>query len=181
MSGRLYRVLFCGGREWSASGVVLDKLAAVQGKHPDLVLVHGAGRGADMVAAAAAEQLGIPTEAHPADWDNEGRSAGPRRNQRMLDSGLDAVYAFKEGFDREMRSGGTEHMVRIARLAGVPCQVIDVVPPSQQPRIIHSTIAATAQGMSTKCGLTSQHHSTCSGFSSAVSCPTCLLMMEGML
>lgn len=173
-----YRVLFCGGREWTASGPIVDKLMMVGIKHPGLVLVHGAGRGADLIAAAAAEQLGMSVEAHPADWDAHGRAAGPLRNHEMLASGLHAVYAFKVGFDKEMRSGGTEHMVRIALEAGVPCQVISSVPPSQQPRIVHQTIASSSEGTTTKCGLTRQHHSTCSGFQSAVSCPECLRRME---
>lgn len=176
-----YRVLFCGGREWTAPGPIRLKLEGILERHPDVELVHGAGRGADLVAAAAAEDLGIPCHAFPADWDNEGRAAGPLRNRRMLDFGIDAVYAFKRGFDRTMRRGGTEDMVRIALEAGIPTQVCEedhtasvTLPTAAR---VHLTIAANTDGHSTKCGLGSQHHSTCSGFQSAVTCPDCKELM----
>lgn len=174
-----YRALFCGGREWSAAASIMVKMSAVRDKHPDVVIVHGAGRGADQVAHACAEMLGVPVEAFPADWDNRPKHlAGPERNQRMLDSGVDAVYAFKQGFDRTMSRGGTEDMVRRATAAGVPCQVIERPFSDPSSAAIHSATGRNQDGMSTKCGLTSQHHSTCSGFQSAVTCEECRQMME---
>lgn len=167
-----YRALFCGGREWSAAAPIMLKMSAVRDKHPDVVVVHGAGRGADMVANACAEMLGIEVEQFPAYWDADGHRAGPLRNERMLRSGVDAVYAFKRGFDRSMSRGGTEDMVRRALAAGVPCQIIEE--DHVKESIIHQSIGSDQTGTRTKCGLTQQHHSTCSGFQSAVTCPACL-------
>lgn len=49
------------------------------------ILRHGAARGADAWAAAAAAWLGVTVEAWPANWDVFGRRrAGPLRNRWML-------------------------------------------------------------------------------------------------
>jgi hypothetical protein len=173
MPDRPYRVLFCGSRNWAAPEPVRIKLEGILEKHPDVELVHGAGRGLDMVAGACAESLGIPVHAFPADWERDGKAAGPLRNQLMLEFGVDAVYAFKEGFIRSMERGGTEDMVRRATEAGVPCQVVDKVYVTTGT-IIHQTIGRDSFGMTTSCGLSRQHYSTCSGFHSMVTCPECL-------
>jgi hypothetical protein len=169
----VYRVIFCGHREWEWACPIMDKLIAVRIKHPDLEVVHGAGRGADLIAEAAAEFLGIPTDPHPADW-GRGRRGGPERNRKMAASGIEAVYAFKIGFDREMRSGGTEDMVSVALSSGVPCQVIDSVAPGQRfASIMHLAVDRTDEGIRTKCGLRRQHATMATSFQSDVSCPKC--------
>jgi UDP-N-acetylmuramoylalanine-D-glutamate ligase len=56
---------------------------------------------------------------YPAKWDLHGKSAGPIRNQQMLDTGVDLVIAFPGG-------KGTAHMVSIAKKAGVKVVEIDV-------------------------------------------------------
>jgi hypothetical protein len=170
---RPYRVLFCGSRNWSAPEPIRIKLEGILEKHPNVELVHGAGRGADMIAGAVAESLGVPVHAFPADWDGEGLGAGPLRNQRMLDFGVDAIYAFKEGFIRTMDRGGTEDMVRRGLEAGVPAQIIDTVTVTTGT-IIHQAIGRNSEGMTTSCGLERQHYSTCSGFASMVTCEECL-------
>ncbi len=96
---------------------ILSGLAA---DHPDIVVVHGAARGADQMAGQWADKTSTPCDAYPADWDKHGKSAGPVRNQQMLDSGIDLVVAFRcEGV-----SSGTDHMVAIATKAGVPTYVV---------------------------------------------------------
>jgi acyl-CoA synthetase (NDP forming) len=54
----------------------------------------------------------------PANWKKHGKSAGPIRNQLMLDVGKpDLVIAFPGG-------SGTADMIRRARKAGVPVKEI---------------------------------------------------------
>jgi hypothetical protein len=104
------RVLVCGGRHYSdALGVfrVLDAL-------PDgpLTIINGGAPGADALARRWAERSHVEVRTFPADW-SVGRSAGPRRNQRMIDEGMpDLVIAFPGG-------RGTADMVRRARAAGI--------------------------------------------------------------
>ena len=50
-------------------------------------------RRADRLAAQAAREFGMRTEAHRADWDTHGKAAGPIRNQQMLDAGAQRVIA----------------------------------------------------------------------------------------
>lgn len=169
-----YRAIFCGSREWTAAAPIFSKLNDVLERHPDLVVVHGAGRGADLVAQALCEWMDIPFEAYPADWDAHGRAAGPARNQLMLDLGADAVYAFKQGFDRSFTRGGTEDMVLRALQTNVKAMVIEEINPSLPQPAIHHTKDRGPEGVVTKCGLTRQHASTTTGFASDVTCEECL-------
>lgn len=86
------------------------------------VLIHGACRtGADRHANAWAQRKMKPIEAYPAVWRVDGKidkSAGPRRNQRMIDVGRpQLVVAFSGG-------RGTADMVSRAKKAGI--EVIEV-------------------------------------------------------
>lgn len=119
------RMLVCGSRDWCDPLMIRTLLELTcKYNHPTPVLVHGGARGADNLADAAGRSLGMTVEAFPADWKGKGRAAGPLRNKQMLDSGVDTVVAFKDGFDFTLQRGGTEHMVRIARDAGVACRVL---------------------------------------------------------
>jgi hypothetical protein len=114
------RLLVCGSREWTAERhmrYVLEFYANIY--RGELTVIEGAARGADAMAGSIARSLGVPVEEYPADWRGKGKAAGPIRNQQMLDTGADLVWAFKDGFDWTFTRGGTEHMVWIARKAGV--------------------------------------------------------------
>ena len=78
-------VVAAGSRhlDWSVEAVALSLL---QCSSPRLVhaVFHGAARGADALVDRAARRLGLPVRAVPAQWSRYGRSAGPRRNQLML-------------------------------------------------------------------------------------------------
>lgn len=128
-----YRVLVCGGRDYGKrwdehlSEIVVDtqavhKLHAALAdiKVPEncsLVIVHGAARGADSLAAAWAKSKHIRDMAFPADWS--GRSGGIDRNVRMLEEAEpDLVLAFPGG-------RGTAHMVSLARKTRTPLITIE--------------------------------------------------------
>jgi hypothetical protein len=106
------RVLVCGGRnyiDWANVHRVLSTLDP-----PPTLVMSGGARGVDSMALAWAKDRRIATLKFMADWDRYGLSAGPRRNQKMLDDGRpDMVIAFPG-------SVGTADMVRRARLAGIP-------------------------------------------------------------
>lgn len=107
------RVIVCGGRDyWDGNRVwhVLD--AAVERLGLSLV-IQGGATGADNLAWQWARDHGVPFETFDADWSGLGPSAGPMRNQRMIDEGKpDAVIAFPGG-------SGTADMVNRARAAGI--------------------------------------------------------------
>ena len=117
------RLLICGDRNWTDGEMVRRELATVLARVGDeITVVSGTARGADTLGeVAAAEHPLVTIERYPARWDLYGRAAGPKRNQEMLDSGLDYVLAFHDDL---MVSKGTRHMVTIARATGVPAEVL---------------------------------------------------------
>lgn len=108
------RILFCGDRHWRHRGLIRRVMLMAK---PDVV-IEGEAPGADTIAREIAESLGIPVEKFHASWEKQGKSAGPRRNQRMLDAGKPTeVFAFHNDMPH---STGTAHMVHIALKAGIP-------------------------------------------------------------
>lgn len=91
-------------------------------------IIHGAARGADELADIWAERNSVERMAFHANWYPRGRSggldksAGPIRNQRMIDEGKpDLVLAFPGGT-------GTADMVRRARAAGIEVREVSPSP-----------------------------------------------------
>lgn len=114
------RILICGGREFT-DFYTLDLTLRNVIKAGD-VIIHGGARGADTLAGRWAEQNGYEVVVFKADWLKNGRSAGPIRNQQMLDEGKpDVVIAFPT-----KDSIGTWDMVRRAKKAGRPTTVVQV-------------------------------------------------------
>lgn len=115
------RIAVYGGRAYQDRAAVFSALDAVFARYPDLVIVHGActRRGSDELAGADrwadewAQSRGVPVERYPADWQRHHFGAGPRRNQQMVDSGLDGAVEFPGG-------SGTTDMRRRLERAGVP-------------------------------------------------------------
>lgn len=73
---------------------------------PDMVteVVSGTARGVDKLGERWAKENGIPVKSFPADWDNEGKSAGYMRNLDMANYG-DVLLSLWDG-----KSKGTLHM-----------------------------------------------------------------------
>ena len=108
------RILVCGDRNWNNISSIKRELEKFSG---DVVIIHGAARGADSIAENIAKSLGFKVEAYPAKWDELGRAAGPIRNMQMLEEGKpDLVLAFHPDLSK---SKGTANMVSIARKRGV--------------------------------------------------------------
>ena len=107
------RVLVCGGRDFADFAMACRTLDELHAETPISVVIHGAARGADTMAESWARSRGVAYERYPADWDRDGRAAGPIRNRRMLVEGKpDLVVAFPGG-------RGTANMVEQAAKAGV--------------------------------------------------------------
>ena len=119
------RVLICGGRNFTdyqfLSETLLRELAPWL---PDVEIIQGAARGADMLAAKFAwHHCSVKSRFFPildAEWEQLGKGAGHNRNARMLaQSGADLVIAFPG-------QGGTADMCAIAGKAGVEVRRIEM-------------------------------------------------------
>lgn len=137
------KILVCGGRdfgdltrkkrgteEWNSAEQQriylfnqLDILCAKFSKfhtppHKDIEIVSGAARGADSAASAYAIANNLKLHEFPADWKRYGPSAGPIRNQQMIDEARpDLVVAFPG-------KTGTQDMIRRALENKIPVRFI---------------------------------------------------------
>jgi hypothetical protein len=112
------RVLVCGGRDFHDATMMNDVLARHHARRPFTEIIHGGARGADRLAGEWGTRHRISVRQFPAQWDKNGKKAGPIRNQQMLAEGKpDLVIAFPGG-------RGTADMVRRARAAGV--EVVEI-------------------------------------------------------
>lgn len=119
------RLLVCGSRDWSDQKLVNIVLLGFMGSYESLEIIEGEAPGADSCARTFGEFHNLIVHKFPADWAKNGRSAGPIRNQQMLDEASPAaVVAFKDGFNARKGKGGTEDMVRRSRDIGLPTIVI---------------------------------------------------------
>lgn len=107
------RVIVCGGRDFDDSKRLFGVLTTMHALFGFGVVIHGAARGADMLADKWARERRIAVEPFPARWTQFGNRAGPIRNAEMLKRARpDMVIAFPGGT-------GTAHMCRIANDRGV--------------------------------------------------------------
>lgn len=121
------RILITGSRDWTDRQRAADGLLYALGEvytRPELTekyfdwsaitIVHGAARGLDYLGAGLAEQWGMRTEPHRADWARYGRSAGYIRNAEMVSTGADICMGFPLG-----ASPGTRGCMALAVHAGI--------------------------------------------------------------
>jgi hypothetical protein len=107
------RTIVFGGRDFTDWRYLFDILDRHHAAEPFVCIIEGGARGADMYARRWARSRGIPCFTVPADWKQFGRSAGVRRNQRMIDE-----YAPTEGIGFPGGRGTADMMTRI-RKAGL--------------------------------------------------------------
>jgi len=109
------RVLVCGGRDFT-DRKLFNKVMRPFRKSATLIIegeCHTPDN-PDKMARRWAENHGIEVLAMPAEWNKYGKSAGYRRNKRMLDKGKPQFgIAFPGG-------AGTDNMVKLMRSAGIP-------------------------------------------------------------
>ena len=125
------KVLVCGGRDYGTMNIhektipneievayLYGALSALHSINPITTLVHGAAKGADLLADELGYHHRVNVHSYPANWGQHGRAAGPIRNQEMLDKENPSfVVAFKGG-------KGTEDMVNRAIKKGI--KVVDL-------------------------------------------------------
>jgi hypothetical protein len=134
-----FRVLVCGSRyfdDYSSLCRWLDHLLKRVLNTHRVIIIHGACRGADTLAESYARSRGLFVEAYPADWDRYGRSAGPKRNAKMIGI-ANAVVAFWDG-----NSVGTRDTIERAKQKGIPLRIVggSGESPDSLPKDVRDTI-----------------------------------------
>lgn len=117
------RVLVTGSRTWEAADVIRTALDIVAKEafaiDDELIVVHGAcPKGADLIAdewvREASKLWPVRAERHWALWTVEGKSAGYKRNARMVEAGADLCLAFIRD-----KSKGATHCADLAEREGI--------------------------------------------------------------
>lgn len=92
------KIVVTGSRDWTDGQAIINALKEMKNRFPgeELVLITGGARGADKLAYEIGKRHGFTTVILDANWSNQGRTAGPIRNRRMLDwfAPIDVVLAF---------------------------------------------------------------------------------------
>lgn len=76
-------------------------------------IVSGTAKGPDKLGEKWAAENNIPIKRFPSNWDEYGKAAGYKRNQKMAGY-ADALIAIWDG-----KSKGTLHMINLAKKAGL--------------------------------------------------------------
>ena len=111
-------VIVCGGRTYTDKAKIYQALDLVmvrveQEEGLTLRVLFGDAKGVDAIACTWACERRKLFRVYAADWEHEGKAAGPLRNQRMLDQNLVwLVVAFQGG-------RGTADMVRRAKAKAI--------------------------------------------------------------
>ncbi len=112
------KVVVCGGRGWSDRKAIFKRLFDLPS---DSIVVEGGCHGADTMVREVALDLGLEVVTFWAAWKKYGKSAGHRRNIKMLNTGPGLVIAFHNDLSQ---SKGTKHTVTEARKRGIETEVI---------------------------------------------------------
>ena len=100
-------ILICGDRYYTDCKKIQEYLNTLDPLQD--VIIHGAARGADSLAGNLATSMKMRVLEFPAKWEEFNKSAGPIRNQQMIDEGHpDLVVYFHDNIDV---SKGTKDMV----------------------------------------------------------------------
>ena len=116
-----YRVIISGGRDFNDFELMKNKcdlyLSQKRETHR-IVVVSGTARGADSLGEHYARLRGFGLQRYPANWDRDGKAAGPIRNALMARN-ADALIAFFDGSSR-----GTANMIQSAKERGLPVKIV---------------------------------------------------------
>lgn len=120
-SSPFYRVIIAGSRDFGDYGLLCehcDKFLSQKNQTHSIVIVSGTARGADQLGERYAHERGYDVQQYPANWERDGKAAGPIRNARMAKA-ADALIVFWNG-----RSRGTANMIDIARQKSLPYRIV---------------------------------------------------------
>lgn len=115
----MFKVICCGSRNWNNYKTIRSRLEKLDSNS---TIIEGGCSGADLMCRHIALDIGLEVVEFPAAWKKYGRSAGPKRNIKMLNTGPDLLIAFHKNISS---SKGTKHIVEEAKKRGIKVEIID--------------------------------------------------------
>lgn len=112
------KVIIAGSRHMPFSMYPLIGQAVEKSGYNITEVVCGMARGADMFGAKWAYENGIPVKKFPANWDEQGKAAGPIRNAEMAQYADAAIIFIWDG------SSGSADMERKMKCLKKPSFVV---------------------------------------------------------
>jgi predicted Rossmann fold nucleotide-binding protein DprA/Smf involved in DNA uptake len=109
------KVIIAGSRDIQNYSLIVD--AVEESGFSVTHVISGGASGVDQLGEQYAINLHLNLTIFEADWEQHGRSAGPRRNKQMA-SEADALVAIWDG-----KSKGTKNMIELARKFGLKVYV----------------------------------------------------------
>lgn len=115
-------VAVTGGRTYRLTPEDYAWLNGLHAHVPFATLLEGGATGVDTTVRDWAQRLGIPCVTYWANWEKEGKAAGPRRNRRMLDALTHEAQTAKCmcGLLAFPGNAGTTNCIQYARSVDVP-------------------------------------------------------------
>ena len=114
-------VIVSGSRDWVDSKFVISKL---EDACCTRVIQGGCPTGVDKIARDWAREKGIRCDTYIANWNRDGKAAGPIRNRRMLYDNKDNPAVTFIAF-RLNKSPGTTSAIKIAKELKIDSRVYD--------------------------------------------------------
>lgn len=113
------KVIIAVGREFNDYGLLKTKCDFYLEKtFSEIEIVSGKATGADSLGELYAKECEYRLKEFPANWQLNGRAAGPIRNEEMGDY-AEALIAFWDG-----KSKGTKHMIDYMKKLGKPVKIV---------------------------------------------------------
>lgn len=117
------KLIIAGGRDFNDYDYALESINALVDSNtidPEgLEIVSGMARGADTIGIQLAEEYELPLHEFHANWTQQGKFAGYKRNMDM-GKFADALVAFWDG-----KSVGTKHMIEYMESLKKPVYVFE--------------------------------------------------------
>lgn len=121
-----FKICFSGTRTefHCTKKIVSDILKGFLENNEEINVIVGDASGVDRVVAEICKEKKIPYTVFVAEWNKYGRSAGPKRNQRMIDENPDMVICLP--LQDIVRPSGTRDTYQRAMKAGIITSVYPI-------------------------------------------------------
>jgi hypothetical protein len=118
------KLLVSGYRYFDDFDVIEEEILTIlkDSKDSNHYIIHGGCNGVDKTAGMVARKHKYNEIVYPADWHKYGNSAGPIRNQQMIDEGRPdyaLIFLSKD-------SKGTKDMLDRIDKTNIPCTIIGI-------------------------------------------------------